>query len=64
MNILDLRNDLIKAYEDLKAGKLTLREAKEQSNIAGKIMNSATTQMKYNIYSKRQTKIKFLEVDE
>ena len=64
MNILDLRNDLIKSYEELQNGKMSLRDAKEQANLAGKIMNSAKLQLEYNVYAKRQERISFLEVNE
>ena len=64
MNILDLRNDLIKSYEELQSGKMSLRDAKEQANLAGKIMNSAKLQLEYNVYAKRQERIAFLEVNE
>jgi hypothetical protein len=64
MNILELRNDLIESYEQLKGGKMSLRDAKERANLAGKIMGSAKLQLEYNVYAKRQTKIKFLEATE
>ena len=64
MNILDLRNDLIKVYKDLAEDKITIRDAKERSNLAGKIIQSAKTQLEYNSYLKRATKIEFLEVNE
>ena len=64
MNILELRNDLIDSYEQLKDGKMSLRDAKERANLAGKIMGSAKLQLEYNTYAKRQEKISFLEVNE
>jgi hypothetical protein len=64
MNILELRNDLIECYEQLKKGDMSLRDAKERANLAGKIMGSAKLQLEYNVYAKRQKTIKFLEIDE
>jgi len=61
--ITDLREDLIEVYEKLRANKIGLREAKERNNTAGKIINTAKTQLEYNIYTKSHQKIKFLEVN-
>lgn len=58
---MNLRDDLIGMYENLKAGKIGLREAKEQNNTAGKILNSAKLELEYNIYAKSKAKIAFLE---
>jgi len=48
MNVTELRDDLIKVYEDLKSGKIGLSEAKERANVSGKIIATAKTQMEYN----------------
>jgi len=48
MNVTELRNDLIKVYDDLKNGKIGISEAKERANISGKIISTAKTQMEYN----------------
>ncbi len=64
MNILELRNDLIDSYKQLKEGNMSLRDAKERANLAGKIMGSAKLQLEYNVYARRQKTIKFLEIDE
>jgi len=63
MNILTLRNDLIDCYEQLKQGEMSLRDAKERANLAGKIMGSAKLQLEYNVYAKRTDRIGFLEVN-
>ena len=57
----DLRSDVINVYEELRQGKMTLREAKELTNTAGKIMSSAKIQLEYNIFMKAPRKIEFLE---
>ncbi|MCK5600301.1 hypothetical protein KAR91_00350 [Candidatus Pacearchaeota archaeon] len=63
-NIKDLRNDLIDVYEQLRNGKIGLREAKERANLAGKVLSSAKLQMEYNVYTKSSKRIKFLDSDE
>ena len=62
MNIVALRNDLIANYKSLKDGKMGLSECKELSNTAGKILHTASTQMKYNqLTGNNGRQIKFLE---
>lgn len=60
-NVQDLREDLISMYQNLKGGKIGLREAKERNNTAGKILNSAKLELEYNVYAKSNAKIAFLE---
>jgi hypothetical protein len=60
-NITELRNDLLDVYACLRDGAIGLREAKERSNAAGKILSSAKLQLEYNAYTKSDAKIKFLE---
>jgi hypothetical protein len=57
----DLINDLSKAYESLRDQKLSLNEAKEISNLAGKLIKSSSVQLKYNQYMKSNVPIPFLE---
>ena len=62
MNVVDLREDLISVYERLKNGQIGISEAKEQANVAGKIMSTAKAQMEYNkLTGNNKTKIQFLE---
>lgn len=61
-NIKDLTEDLAKNYSKLVKGSLTEKRAKEISNMAGKIINSAKTQLEYNSYMKYQRPITFLDV--
>lgn len=62
-NIKDLRDSLISSFEDLKSGKLKAKEAKEITNMAGKIILSAKTQMDYNKNLKQNRTIAFLEAE-
>jgi hypothetical protein len=61
-NVKQLRDELILTYENLKAGKMGIREAKEYANVCGKIMSSAKLELMYNVYVKSGNKIPFLEV--
>jgi hypothetical protein len=61
-NIQDLRNCLLEIYEKLRSGKIGVREARENANVAGKIISTAKLQVEYNAYMKSQSKIDFLEV--
>ncbi len=63
-NIHDLRLDMIEMYEKLRTGQIGLREMKEISNTAGKIMSSAKLQLEYNNYLKATQKIPFLDVND
>lgn len=61
-NVTELRDDLLRIYDDLREGNIGLREAKESNNTAGKILNSAKLELEYNIYIKSKSKISFLEL--
>lgn len=58
--IKDLRLDLIEIFQDLKSDNADLKKAHEQSNMAGKIINTAKTQVQYNQFMDRKVKIDFL----
>lgn len=64
MNVLELRNDLICLYQDLRAGKIGMDEAKHSANVSGKIMSTAAKQMEYNKMIQAKRKIAFLDVEE
>jgi hypothetical protein len=57
----DLIKDLSKAYDSLRDKKLDLNEAKEISNIAGKLIKGSSVQLKYNQYMKIVDEIPFLK---
>lgn len=57
----DLRNAMLEVFNDLKKGKIGIRESKERANVAGKILSSAKLQLEYNAYTKSDAKIDFLE---
>lgn len=63
-NVVELRNDLLKVYDQMRNGKLGLDEAKQSANVAGKIMSTAKTQMEYNKMIQSKSRIPFLDVIE
>lgn len=63
MNIQTLRESLIESFADLKSAKLAPKEAKELTNLAGKIILSAKTELDYNKFTNNNKKIDFLETD-
>jgi len=65
MNVTQLRNDLIKVYEQLRKGEIGIQEAKELANVSGKIVSSAKTQMEYNkMTGNKNNTINFLAANE
>lgn len=63
-NIKDLRDSLLDSFEELKKGRLKTKDAKEITNMAGKIILSAKTELDYNRFMKLDRKIDFLDVEE
>ena len=64
MNVLELRNDLIDVYSQMRSGSMGLDEAKQAANVAGKILGTAKVQMEYNKMCQTKKKINFLDVEE
>lgn len=56
-----LRSDLLKVYQDLRARKMELKEAKQIALIANTVVSSAKVQVKYNELMKSTKAIEFLE---
>lgn len=61
-NIKDLRDELLSSFEALKSGKLKTKDAKELTNLSGKIILSAKVELDYNKFMKLDRKIDFLNV--
>lgn len=61
-NIQDLTSNLVVNYEKLCNGELKPKEAKEISNMAGKIIGSAKVNLEYNKQMNYKRKISFLDV--
>lgn len=64
MNIKDLRDSLLNSFNELQNGELDHKQAKEQTNMAGKIISSAKIELDYNKFQGDNKKIDFLEVDD
>lgn len=60
MNVTNLRNDLVKVYEQLRNKEIGVSEASEAANVAGKILSSAKVQLEYNKYCGSKDEIVFL----
>ena len=61
-NNTTMRNDLIQCYNELREGKIGLREANALANVSGKILKSAALQHDYNIaVGNKEGKIDFFE---
>jgi len=59
-NVVDLRNELIKIFEQLKAKEISHTDAKELNNSAGKIINSVKIELEYAGLCKVTPNIAFL----
>jgi len=46
-NVVDLRNELIAIFDQLKAKEISHADAKELNNSAGKIINSVKVELEY-----------------
>ncbi len=57
----ELRGQVIKTAEDLKAGTIDLKVAAEMNNCAGKIINTVRTQLEYAKLRKESPQIDFLK---
>ena len=58
-----LRKEMKTIQEDLRSGKISVSEAKEHANIAGKMINSAKIQVEYYALLNETPKIDFLKDD-
>ena len=61
-NIEGLRDVLLENFDKLVSGELKVDEAKEISNMAGKVINTCKVQVQYNEMRKIDKSIVFLEV--
>lgn len=60
-NITSLRVDLLEMYEDMRARKVNVKEAKANALVANTIVSTARVQMEYKEMTKSNGKISFLE---
>jgi hypothetical protein len=62
-NCNELRNELSEVFKELRAGSITVDQAAELANVAGKIVSSAKVQIAYYELLKSQPHIEFLDDD-
>lgn len=61
MKVTDLRDDLIKVYDQLRSNEIGMSEAKGLANVAGKILSTGKSQMEYNKMVGSKNRINFFE---
>jgi hypothetical protein len=61
LTITELRNDLLKVYDGLRAGTIESKDAKEINNTAGKVISSAKVQLEYAQIRNEKPDIDFLK---
>lgn len=59
--ITALRDDMLEYYQQARAGKVNVKEVGHISQLAGKIINSAKTQLQYHVHLQSKSKIPFLD---
>jgi hypothetical protein len=59
--IINLRKELAKVFEDLRAGNLSSKNAAELNNTAGKIINSLRAELEYYKLRKEPPEIDFFK---
>lgn len=62
-NIKELRNELVENFELLKRKEISLKQASEMANCAGKILKSLSIELKYHYQQVEPRKIDFLEYE-
>lgn len=60
-NIIELRTELSKIFNDLKKGRIEAKVASEMNNAAGKIINTVKVQLEYASQRKEKPDIDFLD---
>lgn len=62
-NCNELRDQLAQVFQELRAGDITVDQASELANVAGKMINSAKVQVAYYELLRTQPHIDFLSDD-
>tara|TARA_R110000851_G_scaffold315820_1_gene478583 strand:- start:53 stop:247 length:195 start_codon:yes stop_codon:yes gene_type:complete len=60
-NITELRKSLADNYEKMKAGEMEIKQGKELSNCAGKIIQSLKVELEYQTLLGTSTEIDYLK---
>ncbi len=61
--INELRNELLKLFDDIKTGATDVKVAGEMNNTAGKVINSVKAELEYAALRKVEPSIPFLDYD-
>ena len=61
-NAKELREELLKCFEQCKAGEITANKMKALASTAGVAINLTKVELDYNKYTDNNRKIDFLEV--
>ena len=61
MNAIQLQNELSKLYENIKAGAIQTKEAKEMNNVARNMIQLAKANMEYATLRGEKPEVKFLD---
>lgn len=59
-NVVELRDDLAKIFEELKNGKIKPEKAAQMTNCAGKIIGTLRVEMEYSDRREEKPDIKFM----
>tara|TARA_R110000851_G_C12895650_1_gene547602 strand:+ start:530 stop:718 length:189 start_codon:yes stop_codon:yes gene_type:complete len=60
-NITELRKSLADNYQQMKDGKMEIKEGKELSNCAGKIIQSLKVELEYQVLLGTTKEIEYLK---
>lgn len=62
-NITELRQELVRAFDDIRCGDLDIKAAKELNNTAGKIINTVKVELECCAMRKEIPNINFLKIN-
>ena len=60
-NTTDLRNELVSVFEDLKAGRIDVKQAKAFTAVSNSMLKAVSTEADYNKFLGKKTEIDFLK---
>lgn len=61
--INELRDELLKLFDDIKTGETDVKVAGEMNNTAGKVINSVKAELEYAALREVEPNIPFLDYD-
>lgn len=60
-SMTDLRNHLLETFDALRGNAMALDKAKEISNVAGKVISTAKSQVEYSAARKEKPRVPFMK---